>query len=273
MDEEEIRALIERAVVEAVTKLAQAGLIQPQGLRTRLSAREIEQRRAAAIASASSRHKKSAAKQRRRANVDKLAATARSTETAAESETSERPVQRRGNGADGPVHSNISTGPDAAEGAGPSAASRCWLRYASAFKLRHGAFPPRNAKANGILAQLVGRLGAEEAPEVAEFYVKHDDPFYVKATHPVTLLLRDAEKLRTQWATGGRPTGLKPGAPWWESWPGIQEQGKLLGIDEGAYDADTSKFRRDVLQAAAAWGTLPAEAAAKLGLRRLADEG
>lgn len=64
----------------------------------------------------------------------------------------------------------------------------------------------RNATVNGQLAQLVARLGAQEAPGVAAFYLGHRNGLYVSAMHPVNLLLRDAEKLRTEWATGRQVT-------------------------------------------------------------------
>ena len=66
--------------------------------------------------------------------------------------------------------------------------------------------PVRNRKANAQLCQLVDRLGATEAPQVATFYLTHNKPFYVSARHPVNLLLQDAEGLRTQWATGIKST-------------------------------------------------------------------
>jgi hypothetical protein len=53
---------------------------------------------------------------------------------------------------------------------------------------------------NGKLAGLVNRLGDEAAP-VAAFYVRHNGLIYVRDQHPVGLLLRDCEGLRTQWAT------------------------------------------------------------------------
>ena len=37
---------------------------------------------------------------------------------------------------------------------------------------------------------------------MAGFYVRHNGALYGRAGHPVELLLRDAEKLRTEWATG-----------------------------------------------------------------------
>ncbi len=81
-----------------------------------------------------------------------------------------------------------------------------WESYATAYLARYGVDPVRNAKVNGQLAQLLGRLGADEAPQVAEFYVRHSKFQYVSARHSVNLLLRDAEGLRTEWATGNRVT-------------------------------------------------------------------
>lgn len=57
-----------------------------------------------------------------------------------------------------------------------------------------------------MLSRLVDKLGTEEAPPVAAFYVTHNHSFYVAKRHPVNLLLQDAEGLRTQWATGVRAT-------------------------------------------------------------------
>jgi uncharacterized protein YdaU (DUF1376 family) len=76
-----------------------------------------------------------------------------------------------------------------------------WDAYAMAYFDRYGVAPARNAKANSMLAQLVDRLGAEEAPHVAAFYVGHQRAQYVAGRHPISLLLRDAEGLRTDWAT------------------------------------------------------------------------
>ncbi|HJV52761.1 MAG TPA: hypothetical protein VJ652_14940, partial [Noviherbaspirillum sp.] len=50
------------------------------------------------------------------------------------------------------------------------------------------------------------RLGAEEAPMVAAWFVGHNNRYYVQKMHAVGCLLADAEKLRTEWATGRRVT-------------------------------------------------------------------
>ncbi len=89
----------------------------------------------------------------------------------------------------------------------PTAAT--WVAYATAFSDRYGTPPVRNAKVNGQLALLVGRLGIEEAPRVAAFFVGHQRMDYVRATHPVDFLLRDAEGLRTQWAKGTQTTSAQ----------------------------------------------------------------
>lgn len=81
----------------------------------------------------------------------------------------------------------------------PSAA--LWDAYAEAFEARYGAQPVRNATVNGVLSQVVARIGGE-APDVARFFLKSENALYVRATHPVQLLLRDCEGLRTQWVTG-----------------------------------------------------------------------
>ena len=79
--------------------------------------------------------------------------------------------------------------------------SRVWDAYALAYQDRYGVEPVRNGKVNGQLAYLMKRLGAE-APAVAGFYVRHNNAWYVRRGHAVDCLLADAEKLRTEWATG-----------------------------------------------------------------------
>jgi outer membrane murein-binding lipoprotein Lpp len=78
-----------------------------------------------------------------------------------------------------------------------------WNRYAAAYERRYRVSPTRNGTVNSQLSNLVKRIGAEDAPAVAEFYVlKCSQPFYVRSCHPIGALLKDAEGLRTQWARG-----------------------------------------------------------------------
>lgn len=81
-----------------------------------------------------------------------------------------------------------------------------WEAYRQSFQARYGVDPVRNAKTNSQLGQLVDRLGQEEAPAVAAFYCTHDGLLYVRGKHCVDLLLRDAEGLRMEWATGRQVT-------------------------------------------------------------------
>ena len=49
-------------------------------------------------------------------------------------------------------------------------------------------------------------LTPEEAPAIAAFYVRSNKALYVRDKHPVGWLLKDAETLRTEWATGRQGT-------------------------------------------------------------------
>jgi hypothetical protein len=99
---------------------------------------------------------------------------------------------------------DIASGPSGT--VAPSKSGPTWEAYADAYQGRYGIAPVRNATVNAQLAALVKRLGEGEAPQVAAFYVRHPDQFYGRSMHPVGLLLKDAEKLRTEWATGRRMT-------------------------------------------------------------------
>ena len=77
-----------------------------------------------------------------------------------------------------------------------------WDAYSEAYQQRYGQTPVRNATVNAQLAQVVKRLGVDEAPKVAAFYVTSSRGLYASAKHAVNLLLRDCEGLRTEWANG-----------------------------------------------------------------------
>jgi len=81
-----------------------------------------------------------------------------------------------------------------------------WEAYRRAYTERYQVEPVRNASVNAILLKFVGAVGQEEAPMIAAFYLQHNEAFYVKKRHPVSLLLHDATGLRTQWATGVKAT-------------------------------------------------------------------
>lgn len=85
--------------------------------------------------------------------------------------------------------------------AGTPPGSPTWDSYAAAYQRRYKTEPVRNATVNAQLKAFVARIGAQEAPLVAAFYVGLNDPFYVKQGHATGPLLKDAESVRMQWAT------------------------------------------------------------------------
>ncbi len=78
---------------------------------------------------------------------------------------------------------------------------RCWESYREAYYFRWKVDPLRNARTNGIIAQIVKRLNSE-ATEVVKYFVNHNDSFYIKNLHDISLCLKNAESLRTQWLSG-----------------------------------------------------------------------
>lgn len=84
-----------------------------------------------------------------------------------------------------------------------------WQAYSDAYERRYKAKPVRNATVNGQISSFIKRIGFDESPHVAEFYVYHNNQFYVQKMHTVGLLLADAEKLRTEWATKNTMTSTQ----------------------------------------------------------------
>ena len=83
-----------------------------------------------------------------------------------------------------------------------AACRETWHSYAVAYSDRYGTDPVINAKVRSQVKSFVQRIGFEEAPQVAAFYVSHAGAFYVKKSHDFGSLLSGAEGLRTEWATG-----------------------------------------------------------------------
>jgi hypothetical protein len=81
-----------------------------------------------------------------------------------------------------------------------------WEAYAAAYHARYGDWPVRNARVNGQLAQFVRRVPAAEAALIAEHFLRSSNARYIHSGHSIGSLLADAEKLRTEWATGKRIT-------------------------------------------------------------------
>ena len=90
-----------------------------------------------------------------------------------------------------------------------NACKATWKSYCDAYFNRYKIEPVRNAGVNSMVKQFVQKIPHNEAPLVAAFFVNHNDKFYVQKTHPVSLMAKDAEGLRTQWATGKAITATR----------------------------------------------------------------
>lgn len=243
---------VERIAAAVLAKLAP--LLQPQpvhGVGYRLSQQALEQRR---NASQAARDRRLAPKKKRRSRIP---VPNPAPEPTVETTTSENPVPKK--------TEKLSTGSSTAPATGAA-----FIAYAAAYKLRYGTFPVRNAKVNGMLAQYVKRVPAEEAPLIAAFYLSMEAPLYVRASHCIDLLLRDAEAVRMAWVTGRQTVTRVNGShvtteqrPWWEVWPALVEQGTELGIEQGD---NPTVYRFEVLRAAYVAGRLPEDVATKLGV-------
>lgn len=98
------------------------------------------------------------------------------------------------------------------QAATPPAGMLVWEAYRSGYIERYGTEPVRNALVNTQILHIIKRLGAEAAPEVAAFYVRSANPFYVKRGHALATLLSDCEKIHTEWKTKKvHPDGAKTG--------------------------------------------------------------
>ncbi len=84
-----------------------------------------------------------------------------------------------------------------------------WESYLTAYTKRYECAPIRNAKVNSLLKQLSSRLPGEHLGEVIHYYLQHKNPYYVQRGHSLECLLRDAEKVYTEWKTGRAVTNTE----------------------------------------------------------------
>lgn len=78
-----------------------------------------------------------------------------------------------------------------------------WAAYKGAYVAQYGVAPVRNAKVNKHVKDFVKRIGYEESPSVAAWYVENvREAFVVRSSHCLSVLMNRAESYRTQWARG-----------------------------------------------------------------------
>lgn len=83
---------------------------------------------------------------------------------------------------------------------------KVWNVYKKAFSNRYGVEPVRNAKVNAICAKFGQSLPLEEVEGVVEFYLSHNNYFYVSNAHPLEIMLKDIQKIRMEWFTNRKIT-------------------------------------------------------------------
>ncbi len=99
---------------------------------------------------------------------------------------------------------------DEKETALQAACRQTWAAYSEAYQRRYNTKPVRNQSVNSKVKQFVLRIGHEESPMVAAFYVDRvSDSFVVRKMHDVGLLLSGAEGYRTQWISGAAITSTR----------------------------------------------------------------
>lgn len=85
-----------------------------------------------------------------------------------------------------------------------------WTAYSAEYASKYGIAPVRNAKVNANVKAFVQRIGYDEAPGVAAFFVTRvNENFVVRKMHEFGLLLTSAESYRTQWATNQSMTATR----------------------------------------------------------------
>ena len=76
-----------------------------------------------------------------------------------------------------------------------------WQAYVAAFQKRYGIEPLRNAKVNAQVKKFCQDVGAD-APLVLEFYLSHNESFYLANQHAFGFALTNSSQLYTQFKRG-----------------------------------------------------------------------
>lgn len=82
-----------------------------------------------------------------------------------------------------------------AGGAAPTPVAACFKAYRDGIKGLYDAEYPPSRQANGMIAHIVSKLGAEPALKVIGFYLAHRKPFYVQRRHALEILVQDCSDL------------------------------------------------------------------------------
>lgn len=87
--------------------------------------------------------------------------------------------------------------------------NEAWAAYNTAYFNRYGTEMIETGKTRGQMMNFIKRVGREDAPHIAAFYVSLNNRYYVQHQHTLGPLVSDAESLRTQWITGRTMTATR----------------------------------------------------------------
>ncbi len=73
--------------------------------------------------------------------------------------------------------------------------AECFEAYQQGIRQLYKAEYPPSARANGILSQMVGRLGGPQAVAVVRYFLSSKRPYYVTRQHALEVLAKDATEL------------------------------------------------------------------------------
>jgi hypothetical protein len=76
-----------------------------------------------------------------------------------------------------------------------------WDAYEDGFYSRYGEKPLDNPKSRSQMLNFLKLVSVDEAPGIIASYLQNNHFRYVDSKHPLGLLVTDAQKLRTEWAT------------------------------------------------------------------------
>ena len=81
-----------------------------------------------------------------------------------------------------------------------------WNAYAKAYRDRYGILPVSNQKTRGQVASFVKLVGKEKAPLLAEYYLSHNNHWFVQIRHEFGGLLKSYQQIATDYAIGQQST-------------------------------------------------------------------
>lgn len=88
-----------------------------------------------------------------------------------------------------------------------SRSCKAWEGYKRAYQERYKVAPERGKMFNNWLCKFCDEVPQEHHDDVAYFYVKHNDAWFVRNGHDPKWLALNAQRLYTEWRTGNKITG------------------------------------------------------------------